>query len=110
MNNVVERFRGFINHENDTHSIINEWNELVLFDDFPDYLRDNIEISTFWFEMYYYRNEAGEFVFRNLAHFVLHILIIPHSNVEPERIWSKVKLEKNKRNGFRIYFTSRSLL
>ena len=38
--------------------------------------------------------EAGENSLRALSIFILNILTIPHSNVEPERIWSKVKLTK----------------
>ena len=93
MQNVIQYFSGLLNNQNDIHSIINEWNEITLYD-FPDYLTQNPEISAFWFEIYFFQNETHEFPLRNLAHFILNILVVPHSNVEPERVWSKVKLEK----------------
>ena len=91
---VIEQFRVLLDNENDLNSLIDEWN-LIIFHDFEDNaINANVEINQFWFNLYFYPNEAGEFPFRNLANSFLPICIVPHSNAEPERVWSKLKLEK----------------
>ena len=71
---------------NDLDAIINQWNTIV-FPDLPQELRNpDIGICDFWFEVYYYEDDNGDFLLRSLIKFFLGISSIPHSNVETERV------------------------
>ena len=73
--------------------IINQWNRILLYD-WPQNLRDRrTEIVFFWYEIYYFQNNEGEYPLRTLAKFALNVLITPPSNAESERLWSKTNLE-----------------
>ena len=93
--NVVDQFRSLLGDENDENVIVDSWNSLIFIDDFGAHLTDpNVEIDAFYFGLYDYTNAVGEHPLRQWITFVLNILTIPHSNVEPERVWSKVNLTK----------------
>lgn len=93
--NVVQRFQGLVDNEIQVNAIINSWNNLIFIEDFPQNLRDpTVKISDFYFGIYNYINPAREHSLQPLGLFVLNIFTIPHSNVEPERTWSKEKITK----------------
>lgn len=50
----------------------------------------------FWYEVASYRNANDENPFANLVKFVLEVLILPYSNAEEERLFSKLNIFKNK--------------
>lgn len=93
---VIQNFRHLLTDERSVDAVQNQW-ALLPFTDFPERLRNvEIEASLFWFEIYFFRNDADEFPFQNLAKFFLEISLTPHSNAEPERVWSKLKLTKTR--------------
>ncbi len=55
------------------------------------------ETSSFWLEVYHYRDALGQQTFANLAGGVLRILCLPISNAEVERVFSQVSLVKDRR-------------
>lgn len=90
MLDLIRKFRIFHRGiENPEVSIINELAELLFRLDLPDDLRqEDINIEDFWFGIYHLPNDQGEFLHRNLAKFILRILMISHSNAEVERWFS----------------------
>ncbi|XP_066589338.1 uncharacterized protein [Prorops nasuta] len=91
---VKENNHCMIQNYNDKHSIINQYKEIIYYTLPNDITNPNIEISKFWFSLYFFEDNAREYPFRILASFVLNLLVIPHSNAEPERVWSKEKIMK----------------
>ena len=91
--NLTNKFRGLIQNQNEHQEIINQWNNMLMYE-WPNNLRDpDVAIDYFWYEVYYFRNNAGQYPLRTLAKFALYVLTTPPSNAEPERVWSKVNLE-----------------
>lgn len=55
------------------------------------------DIDKFWVNLYNFKSEGtNEYIFRNVAQFVLNILSLPHSNAQCERVFSQVNLIKTK--------------
>lgn len=52
--------------------------------------------SSFWAEVYYFKDAGGNNPFKELASFALHLLALPFSNAEVERVFSQLNLVKNK--------------
>lgn len=49
-----------------------------------------------WYEIASYRDANNENPFKKLVNFALEVLVLPHSNAEVERLFSKLNLIKNK--------------
>lgn len=82
----------------DWQCIHDEWRKLPFFQfDFNDKFNETTHPDVFWGHIYNYKNDDnGDFLFKNLAQFVLNLLCLPHSNAECERIFSKVYSIKTK--------------
>lgn len=59
-------------------------------------MTNNKEPDIFWHQVKNYSNILEEKEFSELAQFALHVLSIPHSNAECERIFSKINFIKTK--------------
>ena len=81
MRNLINHFRGLIENEDEGDLILNQWNSLIRFN-LPNDVRDrDIKIDTFWFLLYYLRNDAGEYPFRDLAKFALNVPNLCNINI-----------------------------
>ncbi|KAL7307016.1 hypothetical protein TKK_0000764 [Trichogramma kaykai] len=54
------------------------------------------EIINFWMHVRSIQDANGDFVFKQLSEFCIHVLSIPHSNVFPERRFSEMNNRKTK--------------
>lgn len=52
--------------------------------------------KSFWCEVVSFRNASGDNPFLELANFALEMLILPYSNADVERLFSKLNIIKNK--------------
>lgn len=69
--------------------IDSEWAKLIEFEQIID---SNLPPDTFWCRLYKLKNDNGDLLFPNVSQFALNLLVIPHSNSSPERVWSKERL------------------
>ncbi|XP_011858405.1 PREDICTED: uncharacterized protein LOC105555964 [Vollenhovia emeryi] len=81
-------------HENSYQKIDDEWRQLPFFT-LPGDINSDDNADIFWSKILKIKNEEVG-VFSNLAKFVLDALVVPHSNAECERVFSKVNLCKTK--------------
>lgn len=54
------------------------------------------DTTSFWIEVYNFKNSIGENPFKELSSFVLSLLVLPFSNAEVERLFSLMGLIKSK--------------
>lgn len=73
----------------------NEWRNLPLVD-FPLEIKKEEDVDVFWAKLVSWKNTLGEFPFKTIATFALDALVLPHSNADCERVFSKVNLSKTK--------------
>lgn len=52
--------------------------------------------SSFWVEVFYFKDSVGNNPFKELANFALEILSLPWSNAEVERVFSQLNIVKTK--------------
>lgn len=62
----------------------------------PDDISQTKEPDQFWYKLSTLKNSGGEIMFPFLPAFALNVLVIPHSNADCERIFSKINLVKVK--------------
>lgn len=110
-NAVAERTRNFVptllpllqslprvtkNYVMQMQEIDNQWRRLPSFE-LPGGIDIQDDLDTFWHKLlnHDYDGQTSH-CFRDLAQFALHVLSLPYSNAECERIFSKVNLIKTK--------------
>ncbi|XP_018397609.1 PREDICTED: uncharacterized protein LOC108775676 [Cyphomyrmex costatus] len=86
----------FIN-ENDLGILEMQWNKLLNIN-WVEIIGDNIinDCYTFWPKVYKFKNAGGNFVFKELATYVLTLLSLPTSNAVVERVFSIMNAVKTK--------------
>lgn len=96
INLLAQTFRIFLQNDDDRDLVVNEWHDIIFhLEILPRDLTDpDVGVNDFWFGLLNFRNAADETPFSHVAEFFLHISLIPHSNAEPERVWSKLKITK----------------
>lgn len=58
---------------------------------FPSLITDEKDTDAFWAKLYNYKHDGCEIVpFKELAKFSLSVLLLPHSNADCERMFSKI--------------------
>ncbi|XP_060856921.1 uncharacterized protein LOC132934601 [Metopolophium dirhodum] len=77
-------------------SIDNEWRQLPHFNISTDLLNYLDQPDIFWYNLSKIQLGNQEFPFINLSNFALEVFSLPHSNVDCERVFSKVNLIKVK--------------
>ncbi|KAG7168256.1 hypothetical protein Hamer_G022867 [Homarus americanus] len=87
----------------------NEWRAIDNIK-FPDYMKNQRNTELFYKEMSSMKDDFGEPYFRELPYFTLKILSLPTSNVDVERIFSKVNLTKTKQRNILSTQTLTSLI
>lgn len=93
INDLTAQFPRALPEGVDREMLIDEWNGL---------LHNQLEIlpgtrtEFFWFIAYDLDDGDGRFPYRGLAGFALNVLSTPHSNAQPERIWSIEKIINTK--------------
>lgn len=68
-----------------------QWNNVALID-----WQEKYVTSKFWAEVKNYADAGGNKPFGELAEFALHLLVLPFSNAEVERVFSQMNLVKCK--------------
>lgn len=92
--NRVPRIKHFFQGSKQ-QAIDDEWRQLPLVklpEDFPD----TTNVTLFWNAVAEMKNGADEQLFKHLTQFVFHVLSLPHSNADTERLFSKMNLVKTK--------------
>lgn len=62
--------------------------------EFPDEIKNENNIDSYWYKISINKDLSGCIPFKDLGEFVLDILVLPHSNADCERVFSKVNLIK----------------
>lgn len=92
---ILQKLKRFYD-DSSKQLIDDEWRSLpsYIFPDDALNLRDDIDV--FWGKLFKFRNEADEFIFKNVSGFGLNILSLPHSNAACERMFSIANAIKTK--------------
>ena len=72
------------------HTLQHEYSLLPNF--IPQPVGDDWTFNEFWNTVKNFRNDNGEFIFKNIAKFAFNIFSVGHANAEPERQWSQKNL------------------
>lgn len=93
MDKLVPKFeRVLLNTDIDRDAVYDEWQDIIVYE-LPEELKDeDIDIDKFWSSLLHFQSHNGNFPFKNICKFAINVLLTPHSNAEPERIFSKVNL------------------
>jgi len=81
-------------NNSEIQTVYDEWRRLHA-SEITDDIKQTKNTDEFCYHLYNMQRK-GEFIFKNVAHFVLKVLSLPHSSVDCERIFSKVNLTKTK--------------
>lgn len=79
----------------DKQSVDDDWRKLPL-TELPDEITQLRDPDIFWYQLLKLKNAGEENVFPSLPAFALKVLVLPHSNADCERIFSKINLVKVK--------------
>lgn len=78
-------------NEIDIDDIERQWMNIHLFK-----WNETKDTNIFWCEVYVYKNANGDNPFLKLSKFAIEMLVLPYSNAEVERLFSKLNIIKNK--------------
>lgn len=85
---ILEEFKkGY----NEIDIIQNQWENIT-----KQHWDSNMDTTTFWIQVYNFKNSVEETPFKELAEFVLSLLVLPFSNADVERVFSTMGLVKTK--------------